>query len=47
VYCARCHTEKVLPVTSAFTNSPTGTVPEGIRWPLIAARPPAGVATGE
>ena len=45
VYCARCHAEKVLPVTSPFISGGAGTVPEGVRWPLIAvaaaARPPA------
>jgi len=45
VYCARCHAEKVLPVTAPFISGSAGTVPEGVRWPLIAvaaaARPPA------
>ena len=41
VYCARCHSEKVLPVTSPFLGGGTpGQKPEGVRWPLIAGRPP-------
>ena len=46
VYCACCHAEKVLPVTAPFIGG-QGSAPEGIRWPLIAARPPGGAATGE
>ncbi len=38
VYCARCHVEKVLPVTAPFISG-QGSVPEGIRWPLVASRP--------
>jgi hypothetical protein len=44
VYCARCHAEKVLPVTAPFINGPTGAVPEGVRWPLVAAGPGAAPA---
>jgi hypothetical protein len=45
VYCARCHADKVLPVTAPFIGG-QGSAPKGIRWPLIAARPPGGTATG-
>jgi hypothetical protein len=37
VYCARCHAEKVLPVTAPFNTNSTGAVPEGVRWPLVAS----------
>jgi len=44
VYCARCHQEKVLPVTAPFIGG-QGSAPEGIRWPLVAARSPGGSGT--
>jgi hypothetical protein len=37
VFCARCHTEPVLPVTTPFSQGPTTTVPDppsGLAWPL-------------
>ncbi len=45
VYCARCHEEKVLPVTSPFISGSPNGAPEGVRWPLVAARPPGEGAT--
>jgi len=36
VYCARCHADKVLPVTAPFINGSADAVPEGVVWPLIA-----------
>jgi len=42
VYCARCHTDKVLPVTSPFISGSGGSVPAGVRWPLLASVPGRG-----
>jgi nitrate/TMAO reductase-like tetraheme cytochrome c subunit len=40
VYCARCHREPVLPITTPFSQGPTGQgdVPEGVAWPLVVPR---------
>jgi len=42
VYCARCHTGQVLPVTTPFIHGPTSQteVPEGVSWPLTMALAP-------
>jgi hypothetical protein len=38
VYCARCHADPVLPVTTPFSHGPQGSPlpdqPEGVSWPL-------------
>jgi hypothetical protein len=46
VYCARCHAEKVLPVTAPFITQPQGSVPAGLGWRLVAAVPADGPPTG-
>ena len=38
VYCARCHAEPVLPVTTITDVPHPSAAPEGVRWPLIADR---------
>ena len=44
VYCARCHAEPVLPVTTITDVPAPSAAPEGVRWPLIARGPSTGSA---
>jgi hypothetical protein len=46
VYCARCHTEPVLPGSQPFAEGATGALPRrpdatgppGLEWPLLSRR---------
>ncbi len=41
VYCARCHSEPVLPPSSPYvsgTGSPSN-APAGVKWPLVVTGP--------